>query len=94
MCSNCQSNPKRVRAERGQGGLPRRVLNAIFLLLIRAYQYVLSPLLPNSCRFVPTCSQYGVEALKKHGPFRGGWLTLKRISRCHPWGGSGYDPVP
>lgn len=94
MCSNCQSNPKRVRVERSQGGLPLRVLNAIFLLLIRAYQYVLSPLLPNSCRFVPTCSQYGVEALKKHGPFRGGWLTLKRISRCHPWGGSGYDPVP
>lgn len=94
MCSNCQSNQKRVRAERRQGGLLLRVLNAIFLLLIRAYQYVLSPLLPNSCRFVPTCSQYGVEALKKHGPFRGGWLTLKRISRCHPWGGSGYDPVP
>jgi len=94
MCSNCQSNPKRVGTERRQGGLPLRVLNAIFLLLIRAYQYVLSPLLPNSCRFVPTCSQYGVEALKKHGPFRGGWLTLKRISRCHPWGGSGYDPVP
>lgn len=94
MCSNCQSNPKRVGTELRQGGLPLRVLNAIFLLLIRAYQYVLSPLLPNSCRFVPTCSQYGVEALKKHGPFRGGWLTLKRISRCHPWGGSGYDPVP
>lgn len=94
MCSNCQSNPKSVGTERRQGGLPLRVLNAIFLLLIRAYQYVLSPLLPNSCRFVPTCSQYGVEALKKHGPFRGGWLTLKRISRCHPWGGSGYDPVP
>ncbi|MBM3439215.1 MAG: membrane protein insertion efficiency factor YidD, partial [Bacteroidetes bacterium] len=54
----------------------------------------LSPLLPNSCRFVPTCSQYGVEALQKHGPFKGLWLTLKRISRCHPWGGSGYDPVP
>ncbi|MFM7638718.1 MAG: membrane protein insertion efficiency factor YidD [Bacteroidota bacterium] len=68
--------------------------NALFLLLIRVYQYVLSPLLPNSCRFVPTCSQYGVEALQKHGPFKGLWLTLKRISRCHPWGGSGYDPVP
>jgi len=47
-----------------------------------------------SCRFVPTCPAYGVEALKKHGPWKGGWFTIKRLARCHPWGGSGYDPVP
>ncbi|MFZ9432166.1 MAG: membrane protein insertion efficiency factor YidD [Bacteroidia bacterium] len=64
------------------------------MAFIRVYQYLLSPLLPNSCRFVPTCSQYGVEALQKYGPIKGFWLTAKRILRCHPWGGSGYDPVP
>lgn len=47
-----------------------------------------------SCRYHPTCSQYGIEALKKHGPLKGGWLTVKRISRCHPWGGHGHDPIP
>ncbi|MBP7851005.1 MAG: membrane protein insertion efficiency factor YidD, partial [Lentimicrobiaceae bacterium] len=52
------------------------------------------PYLMPSCRYTPTCSQYGVEAIQKHGPFRGGWLTLKRFLRCGPWGGSGYDPVP
>lgn len=62
--------------------------------LIRFYQYALSPLLGKSCRFTPTCSEYGVEAMKKHGFFKGSWLTLKRIGRCHPFGGSGYDPVP
>jgi uncharacterized protein len=65
-----------------------------FIFLIRIYQNTLSLILPSSCRFSPSCSQYGVEALKKHGALKGGWLTLKRISRCHPWGGSGYDPVP
>lgn len=54
----------------------------------------ISPYLPPSCRYTPTCSAYGIEALKKYGPFKGGWLTLKRIASCHPWGGSGYDPVP
>jgi putative membrane protein insertion efficiency factor len=70
------------------------MVSGLLMALIRGYQYLLSPLLPNSCRFVPTCSQYGVEALKKHGPAKGFWLTSKRIFRCHPWGGSGYDPVP
>ncbi|MEJ6980309.1 membrane protein insertion efficiency factor YidD [Pedobacter sp. P351] len=69
-------------------------LSWFFLLLIKLYQYLLSPLLGASCRYTPTCSQYGVEAIKKHGPFKGLWLTLKRISRCHPWGGHGHDPVP
>lgn len=62
--------------------------------LIRLYQWVVSPLLPASCRYLPTCSQYAVEAVAAHGALRGGWLALRRVTRCHPWGGSGYDPVP
>ena len=58
------------------------------------YRSCISPLTPPSCRFRPTCSQYMIEAVKKHGPFKGLWLGIKRICRCHPWGGSGYDPVP
>ncbi|WP_462265170.1 membrane protein insertion efficiency factor YidD [Mucilaginibacter sp.] len=72
----------------------KKVLGAIFLLLIRIYQRLISPWLPASCRYTPTCSQYGVEAIQKYGPFKGGWLTLKRIGRCNPWGGHGHDPVP
>ena len=71
-----------------------QVLSKFFLLLIRFYQYFISPLLGSSCRYTPTCSQYGVEAITKYGPFKGGWLTLKRIGRCNPWGGHGHDPVP
>lgn len=66
----------------------------IFLLIIRIYQLFISPLFGASCRFTPTCSQYGYLAIKKYGPFKGGWLTVKRIARCHPWGGHGHDPVP
>ena len=65
-----------------------------FILLIKLYQLLVSPLFPSSCRYTPTCSHYTLEALKKYGLFKGGWLGIKRISRCHPWGGSGYDPVP
>ena len=65
-----------------------------FLLLIRIYQSLISPLLGASCRFTPTCSQYAKEALKKHGLFKGLYLTLNRLSSCHPWGKSGHDPVP
>lgn len=72
----------------------KNLLSAFFLLLIKLYQYLISPLLGSSCRYTPTCSQYGVESIKKHGPFKGLWLTIKRISRCHPWGGHGHDPVP
>ena len=71
-----------------------KILSYPFILLIKFYQYVVSPLLGPKCRFTPTCSQYAVEALKKHGLLKGGWLTIKRISRCRPGGGSGYDPVP
>ena len=62
--------------------------------VVRAYQLVLSPLLPPSCRFAPSCSDYALEALQRHGALRGTWLAIRRISRCHPWGGSGFDPVP
>ena len=60
----------------------------------RAYKLTLSPLIGNQCRFLPTCSDYGAQALIDHGPVRGGWLTLRRVCRCTPWCGSGYDPVP
>ena len=66
----------------------------ILITLFRAYQLLISPLLPNSCRYTPTCSQYGIESVKKYGPFKGGFMAIKRILRCHPWGGHGYDPVP
>jgi putative membrane protein insertion efficiency factor len=69
-------------------------MKTLLIGLIRLYQGVLSPYLGASCRFTPTCSQYGIDALRKHGALRGGWLTLRRIARCHPWGGHGYDPVP
>lgn len=72
----------------------RRTAVAILLLPIYFYKVCISPFTPPSCRFQPTCSQYAIEALRKHGPLRGSWLALKRILRCHPWGGSGYDPVP
>ncbi len=62
--------------------------------LVKFYQYAISPLFPGSCRYTPTCSQYTIEALKEYGPVKGSWLGIKRISRCHPWGGHGYDPVP
>lgn len=79
----------------------RKFLNALkwvaispFVALVKFYQLAISPLLPHSCRFTPTCSEYALEALKKHGLLKGGWLAARRIVRCHPWGGSGYDPVP
>ncbi|WBU88486.1 membrane protein insertion efficiency factor YidD [Cellulophaga omnivescoria] len=72
----------------------KKILIAPFLLLVKIYQTAISPLTPASCRYSPTCSQYTVDALKKHGLFKGGLLATKRIFSCHPWGGSGYDPVP
>lgn len=62
--------------------------------LVKFYQYCISPFTPPACRYTPTCSEYALQALRKYGPFKGGWLALKRILRCHPWGGHGYDPVP
>ncbi|HNP53651.1 MAG TPA: membrane protein insertion efficiency factor YidD [Ferruginibacter sp.] len=71
-----------------------RILSFPFVLLIRLYQLVLSPWIGPRCRFTPTCSQYGIEAFQKHGPLKGFWLTIRRISKCHPWGSHGHDPVP
>jgi len=72
----------------------KKAITKLFIFLIRIYQYGISPYTPGSCRYTPTCSAYGVEAIKKHGPIHGGWLTIKRFASCNPWGGSGYDPVP
>lgn len=72
----------------------KRVAIALLVAPIRVYQWCISPMLGQNCRFVPTCSQYAIEAIKKHGPVKGSLLAVKRILRCHPWGGSGYDPVP
>ena len=69
-------------------------LSWLLLALIAFYRTCISPLLPPACRYTPTCSQYAKEAIIKYGAFKGGWLALKRILRCNPWGGSGYDPVP
>ena len=66
----------------------------ILISLIRFYQRFISPLTPPACRFTPTCSQYTLEAIQKYGALKGTWLSIKRICGCHPWGGSGYDPVP
>ena len=71
-----------------------KALSFPFIFLIRIYQWVVSPILGPKCRFTPTCSQYGIEALKKYGPAKGLYLTARRLMRCHPWGGHGYDPVP
>ncbi len=64
------------------------------IAVVRFYRSVISPWTPPSCRFTPTCSAYAVEAIEKHGSARGGWLALRRIGRCRPWGGQGFDPVP
>lgn len=71
-----------------------QVIKSIFIFPVRMYQYLISPILgPNKCRYQPTCSHYMIEAIQEWGVLRGTWMGLKRISRCHPWGGSGYDPV-
>jgi putative membrane protein insertion efficiency factor len=72
----------------------KKILIFPFLFVVRFYQIVISPLTPATCRFTPTCSHYTAEALQKHGLFKGGYLGVKRILSCHPWGRSGYDPVP
>ncbi len=71
-----------------------RIGSGALIALVKTYRLVISPLLPPRCRHLPTCSEYCIEAIEKHGPVRGGILTVKRIARCHPWGTSGLDPVP
>ena len=68
-------------------------MKKIMILLIRGYQIFLSPLLGSNCRFTPTCSQYAIEAIRKYGALKGGWMSIKRICKCHPWHPGGYDPV-
>jgi uncharacterized protein len=70
------------------------VLTLLLRGLIRSYQLFLSPILPPACRYLPSCSDYAAEAIEKHGALAGTWLAMRRLGRCHPWGGSGYDPVP
>lgn len=72
----------------------KSIISKFFIVIIRFYQGAISPYFPQSCRYQPTCSQYGVEAIQKYGPLKGGFLTFKRLFSCHPWGGSGFDPVP
>ena len=72
----------------------KRLITYPFIWLVRFYEVAISPLKPPTCRFSPTCSTYAIEALRKYGLLKGGALALKRIMRCHPWGGKGYDPVP
>ena len=71
-----------------------KFLSFLLVIPIKLYQLLISPILGPNCRFNPTCSNYAIQAINKHGPFKGTWLAVKRISRCHPWGGSGHDPVP
>jgi len=71
-----------------------QILSYPLIVLIKFYQYVISPNIGPKCRYTPTCSQYAIAALKKYGLFKGGWLAAKRIASCHPRGGSGFDPVP
>lgn len=90
-CKACQTN------ETKKGNSTRSIASFLsypFVFLVRFYQVAISPYTPSTCRYQPTCSHYTIEALQKHGLFYGGWLSLKRIFSCHPWGGSGYDPVP
>ncbi|MBP2830834.1 membrane protein insertion efficiency factor YidD [Aquimarina sp. U1-2] len=72
----------------------QRITTFPFILLVKLYQNLISPLTPATCRYQPTCSHYTIEALRIHGLYKGGILAIKRIFSCHPWGGSGYDPVP
>lgn len=72
----------------------RNVINWIFIFPVKLYQWFISPILPQSCRYTPTCSTYTIEAIKEWGPLKGGYLGIKRILSCNPWGGMGNDPVP
>jgi uncharacterized protein len=83
-----------LKVVRRGGVLLRSLLIRCFVLPVLAYQYLIAPLIVDCCRWHPCCSQYAQEAITKHGVARGVWLCVRRLARCHPWGGSGYDPVP
>ncbi len=89
----CPDNPHN-HVDSRQPALAKRLITGLFLWPIWAYRYFVSPLLGANCRFVPSCSAYAEEAVKKYGALRGGLLAVKRIVKCHPFGGSGFDPVP
>jgi hypothetical protein len=72
----------------------KKITGSLLIFLVRAYKAMISPWLMPSCRYSPTCSEYAAQAIQKYGAFKGGWLALRRLLRCHPWGGHGYDPVP
>ena len=72
----------------------KKILIFPFVFLVKAYQNIISPLFPPTCRYTPTCSEYAIQSLKKYGLVKGVYLSIKRIVNCHPWGGSGYDPIP
>ncbi len=74
--------------------IPRTIITFVLTKLIRFYQLAISPLLPASCRYTPTCSQYSIEAIQKYGPIKGSYLAIRRILRCNPWGSHGHDPLP
>ena len=90
MCSNCTISTKKNQHHFSIA----TILGYSFIPFIKLYQYIISPILGPKCRFVPSCSHYAEEALKKYGLFKGGWLFIKRFSKCRPGGGSGWDPVP
>jgi len=69
-------------------------MKSLLVLLIKGYRYLISPMLGSNCRFVPSCSEYALEAVQRYGAFKGGWMAIKRIGRCHPWCHGGHDPVP
>lgn len=71
-----------------------RFVGWLIIILIRMYKGMISPFLPARCRYTPSCSEYGLQAIQKYGPLKGSWLTLKRVGSCHPWGGHGHDPLP
>ena len=93
MCSKCD-NESTEKKKRKEPLTLKRVLIYPFVAFVRFYQIAISPYTPSTCRYIPTCSHYTIEALQKRGLFVGSWLAFKRIMSCNPWGGSGYDPVP
>jgi putative membrane protein insertion efficiency factor len=94
MCSKCDHEFTEKSERNSQPFSLKKVLIFPFVALVRFYQVAISPYTPSTCRYTPTCSQYTIEAFQKRGLFVGGWLAMKRIASCNPWGGSGYDPVP